>query len=147
MLWIDRTIWRDMMFINVNGLDSKEAVLSIDQTYDKYTFVGDGTKYFADYGGGLKIYNISDGSLAAEVDYLNCPNFGKYSVSNDREYIMSDRSLEKKLYLLSLTTGEVTDISKPDIPDDEKIEVYNLDKDYYAVKRESGVFEIYKRNA
>ncbi len=26
MLWIDRTIWRDMMFINVNGLDSKEAV-------------------------------------------------------------------------------------------------------------------------
>ncbi len=133
--------------LNLYSLDSKEAVLSIDQTYDKYTFVGDGTKYFADYGGGLKIYNISDGSLAAEVDYLNCPNFGKYSVSNDREYIMSDRSLEKKLYLLSLTTGEVTDISKPDIPDDEKIEVYNLDKDYYAVKRESGVFEIYKRNA
>ena len=133
--------------LSLYSLDSKEPLLSVEQTYDKCTFVGDGTKYFADFGSGMKVYNISDGSVAAEIELYACPLLGKYSVSNDREYIMSDRSTDNKYYLYSLTTGEVIYISEPDIPKEEKITVYNLDKDNYAIKRESGLLEIYKRNA
>ena len=129
------------------SLESDEPILSIPKYYVRGDFVGDGSKYFADYGLGLNVYDLSNGSLVKEIPMNNCAGFGNNALSNDGEYLMSNISNERQLYLYSIETLNVEAISKPDIPVDEDIEVFNLDKDNYAIRRASGVVEFYKRDS
>ena len=124
--------------------DSSTPLCEMSDDYSYTTFVGDGREFLANYGFGLKIYNLSDGSVVKEVPSLDCPSFNENGVTNDRNYIYSGRDKEGHIFLYSLTTGAVEDFFKPDIPSDENITVYGLNKNYYAVKRESGAIEIYK---
>ncbi|MBR5896786.1 MAG: hypothetical protein IKZ39_04150, partial [Lachnospiraceae bacterium] len=134
----------DLNSLEMYSFDSKEPILTMESKYSYDTFVGDGRKYFANYGMGLRIYDISDGSLYKEVDSLDCPSFEENALTNDRNYLYSGRDNEDHIFLYSLTTGKVEEVLKPDIPSDETIHVYGLDKEHYAVKRESGTLEIYK---
>ena len=73
-----------------------------------------------------------------------CPNFSQEAVTYDRNYLCSSFSTERQIYIYNLNTGEVEEIYKPDIPEDETVSIYGLSKEYYAIRRESGVIEIYK---
>ncbi|SDJ58622.1 PQQ-like domain-containing protein [Lachnospiraceae bacterium G41] len=130
--------------IELYSLDSTTPLCEMAEDYSYTTFVGDGSEYLANYGFGLKIYNLSDGSVVKEVPSLDVPAFDEGGVTNDRNYIYSGRDKEGHIFLYSLTTGAVEDLFKPDIPSDESITVYGLNKSFYAVKRESGAIEIYK---
>ena len=124
--------------------DSNTPICEMQEDYAFTTFVGDGSKYLANYGSGLKIYNLADGSVVKEVSSNDCTSFEENAVTNDRNYIYSNRDMEEHIFLYSLTTGEVEDLFKPDIPSDESITVYGISRNYYAVKRASGAIEIYK---
>lgn len=130
--------------LELYSLDSSTPLCEMSDDYSYTTFVGDGSEFLANYGFGLKIYNLSDGSVVKEVDSLEVPGFSESAVTNDRNYIYSGRDREGHIFLYSLTTGTVEDFFKPDIPSDENITVYGLDRNHYAVKRESGAIEIYK---
>ena len=134
----------DTGLLELYSMDSKEPLATMENKYSYNTFVGDGSEYLANYGLGLIIYNTADGSVYKEVPSLDCPTFDENAVTNDRNYIYSGRDFEDHIFLYSLTTGAVEDIFKPDIPSGENIKVYGLDKEHYAVKRESGALEIYK---
>ena len=156
---IDNCDFSNVMLVNDSGTDilrtndgldlycysteTNNILYTIDPTYSNYTLVGDGSELFAAYDSGLEIYNIADGSLIKEVPSLDCPMFDDNAVTNDRLYIYSGRDREGHIFLYSLTTGKVEEVLKPDIPSDESLTVYGLSRDYYAVKRESGTFEIY----
>jgi hypothetical protein len=124
--------------------ETDNVLYTIDPKYSNYTLVGDGSEQFAAYGSGLEIYNISDGSLIKEVPSLDCPSIDENAVTNDRLYVYSGRNREGHIFLYSLTTGNVEEVLKPDIPSGENLTVYGLDKDHYAVKRESGALEVYR---
>ena len=126
------------------SINSDSPDYSVEQLNSNVTFVGDGKDYFAEYGKNIRIFNVSDGSLFKEVPIEKCPYFNMNSVSYDQNYILSDPSDLGQLYLYSLTTGEVECISKPVLPDEGTITVYNLDKNNYAIKRESGAIDLYK---
>ena len=134
----------DTGLLELYSMGSKEPLSTMENKYSYSTFVGDGSELFANYGFGLVIYNISDGSVYKEVPSLNSPSFEESAVTSDRNYIYSGRDFEDHIFLYSLTTGAVEDIFKPDIPSGETIKVFGLDKEHYAVKRESGALEIYK---
>ena len=124
--------------------DSATLLCEMPDDYSYCTFVGDGSEFLANYGFGLKIYNLNDGSVVKEVPSLECPSFYENGVTNDRNYIYSTIDREGHIFLYSLTTGAVEDIFKPDIPSGESVSVYGLNKNYYAVKRDTGAIEIYK---
>ncbi len=113
------------------------------------SFVGDGTDAFVLFGSdGVVSYNTKDGKINYDKTDGQTPKFGQYAISYDKNYILSDFSDMNQLYLYSLSTGKTETISKPEIPENEKSNttVINLDKDNYALLRESGDLEIYKRN-
>ncbi|MBR4412896.1 MAG: toll/interleukin-1 receptor domain-containing protein [Lachnospiraceae bacterium] len=124
--------------------ETNNVLYAIDPKNTNYTLVGDGSEMFAAYGNSLEIFNISDGSLVKEVPSLDCPLIDENAVTNDRLYIYTGRDYEDHIFLYSLTTGKVEEVLKPDIPSDEKITVYGLDRDHYAVRRESGALEVYR---
>ena len=128
----------------IYSLGSDTPTVSVDYDNYNYSFVGDGKDLFAQFGAGIKIYNVSDGTLFKEVHRTQAPNFTANGVTYDQNYLLSTKSPKGQLYLYSLLTGEVENISKPDIPEDEDYDVYGIDKDNYAIKRETGLIEIYK---
>ena len=134
----------DAKLIEYFTLKSGEPSMSTEKKNSNYTFVGDGSEYFASFGSGLCIQKISDGSIVKELGMMDTPSFGNGAVTNDRNYIISDMSFQGDIFLYSLSTGEVEEVLRPDIPEGENVTVYGLSRDYYAVKRESGVLEIYK---
>ena len=139
-----KIIRTDNMDIICYSTDTKESLYLIDPSYSNFALVGDGSELFASYGLGLEIYNIKDGSLVKEVPSLDCPMIDENAVTNDRLYIYTGRDREDHIFLYSLTTGKIEEVLKPDIPSGESIYVYGLDRDHYAVKRESGILEVYR---
>ena len=134
----------DIRKVEMYSLDSKDPIISVDTQYSNNILVGDGCDFFANYGLGLTIYNVKDGSVVKDIPSLDVPDFNEAAVTNDAKYIYSGIDREGHIFLYSLTTGEIEDIFKPDIPTDEHPQVYGLDRDYYAVKRDNGNLEIYK---
>ena len=133
--------------LEIYSLDSDGPLTRVYKSHNNSSFVGDGSNYFADYGSGVNVYNISDGSILKELPSSQCPGFGSNAISYDKNYIMSNMSPDGQLYLYSLSTLDVEAISEPDIPYGENIDIINLDTDNYAVLREIGTLEFYKRNA
>ena len=137
----------DARLVEYFTLKSNEPSMSTEKKNSNYTFVGDGSEYFASFGSGLCIQKLEDGSIVKELGLMDTPSFSNGAVTNDRNYIISDMSLQGEIFLYSLSTGEVEAVFTPDIPDGENVTVYGLNRDYYAVRRESGVLEIYKSGA
>ncbi len=127
---------------------SQVPLMSADESNTYYSFVGDGKSSFVSYGlFGMKIYNLSDGSTIREYTD-DCPGFNNAgAVTYDRKYIYSEMSYEGQIYLYNLSTGENEEIFKPNISKEENIDVYGISKEYYAVRRQSGLIEIYKGNS
>ena len=124
--------------------DSAEPKMSTEKVNSYISFTGDGSEYFATFGSGLCIQKLSDGSIVKELGMMDTPSFSNGAVTNDRNYIISDMSFKGEIFLYSLGTGEIEEVFTPDIPKEENVTVYGLSRDYYAVRRESGVLEIYK---